>query len=133
MFHLVTTLLLLLTSTATAKDLTIREASDQMLFAAAAGQLAAVKEFLKKGANINYLQDSTGSTALMLAAKSNHIELLTFLLEQNANVNMRDSSGGTALFGAATNGFVEVADMLMNGKKEIFNVGCNLCGKFVWN
>jgi hypothetical protein len=127
MFHFIGLLTLLIVTFATtfADDVSPSEASDQMLFAVAAGQLETVKSWLKRGAMINYLQDSTGSTALMIAAKENHINMLNFLLENNAKVNIRDSTGGTALFGAANNGWFEATDILLKAGIDVNAVDMN--------
>jgi len=51
---------------------------------------------LTKGADIN-ARDNDGNTALMLTAKSGSIAGVDFLIQHNANVNVKNQSGKTAI------------------------------------
>ena len=77
--------------------------NDQLIQAAMEGDAAAVRQFLEKGANIEYRDhDSyTAVTALMSAAMSGQIEVVKLLLEKGADIETKNSTGCTALFWAA--------------------------------
>ena len=61
--------------------------------------------------DVDYL-DRTGSTALMYAAYSGHLELVKFLVASGANVNIKNLKGGTAARYAAYAGHREIVDYL---------------------
>ncbi len=68
--------------------------------AAAQGNLTSVKAFLAQGININ-TQDERGNTALMQAVYGKHLHIITFLVEQGANVNLINKDGWSALLYAS--------------------------------
>lgn len=49
----------------------------------------------------------------MRAAANGHIEVIEFLLEKRANVNLRDSNNWTALMFACANGHFFIAKQLL--------------------
>lgn len=51
------------------------------------GNLQAIKEFLQKTNNVNFIDRSTGQTLLHYAAKYNQIEVVRYLLENGASVD----------------------------------------------
>ena len=105
---------------ATAQKMTPGQANEKMLFAAAAGQIATVREMLEEyGADVNAMQDSTGNSALMLAARENRVKLMEYLLTKGANVNRRDHTGGTALFSSANNGFLDATNILLKASIDV--------------
>lgn len=57
-----------------------------------------INKLLKYGANINEKYSGKGITALMCASKNNNYKLVEFLLDRNANVNLRNAYGKNALF-----------------------------------
>ena len=71
--------------------------------AACYGQLAMVRELLKRGASVD-LQNSVGITALMLAAIHGHLSILLVLLQHSADPDLQDSAGYSALMLAAYGG-----------------------------
>lgn len=120
MFYLLLAITITIIATATAQKMTPGQANEKMLFAAAAGQLATVREMLEEyGADVNAMQDSTGNSALMLAARENHPQLMQYLLLNGANANRRDHTGGTALFSAANNGFLEATNILLEASIDV--------------
>ena len=123
MISIVHTLLLaagILLSCTSAFDMAeIVQANEDLLSAARYGQLPALKDALSKGAQINTLQKSTGSSALHLAARENRTEVVNHLIAEGCDTDRRDTTGGTALFAAATNGFLQVAQELVNGGCEV--------------
>ena len=59
------------------------------------------KELINNGADVNYQDESTGSTALMLACQYNFPDMVSFLLEHGADLNLQADNGTTALMAAA--------------------------------
>ncbi len=59
-------------------------------------KLALKKEFLQPPANIDY-QDKNGCTALFWAVEKNHLDVVRYLIEAGANINLRSSSGTSPL------------------------------------
>lgn len=69
--------------------------------AGAAGDVALIKKYLKRGDNPNMAHRSCGTTALMYAARHGHSDAVRVLLEAGANPSQVDRWGQTALHLAA--------------------------------
>ena len=65
-----------------------------LMFAAAVGNLAAIKYFIKRGADVNE-KDNDGWTAVMKAAIRGHKEAVALLCQYGADVNAKDNNGKT--------------------------------------
>lgn len=83
-----------------------------LMMAATAGDRAAVKALLAKGADVN-VQNNSGATALMGACAGGYRDIVALLLEHNAYAGLVTRSGATALMFASKNGHVEVGRMLL--------------------
>lgn len=59
------------------------------------GDFETVKKFVEYGADIN--ERSNGLTPLMLAARYNRVEIISFLIEKGARLRESDEKGNTAL------------------------------------
>ena len=70
-------------------------------------------EALNNGANVN-AKDNHGTTAIIFAARSGHLEALSMLINTGANVNAKNYDGYTALIFAAENGHLGVINALIN-------------------
>jgi ankyrin repeat protein len=87
---------------------------DQLLKAAAAGDLAAVSEALGSGANVN-AKDEYNNTSLNWAALWGYGEVVERLLEAGADIENKGSGGGmTPLANAASRGHFTVAQLLLD-------------------
>ncbi len=65
------------------------------------GDLAAVQRLIEEvHIDVNYI-DRTGSTALMYAAYSGHLEIVKYLVAHGANLSIKNLKGGTAVRYAA--------------------------------
>mmetsp|Transcript_58981 Transcript_58981/g.125060 ORF Transcript_58981/g.125060 Transcript_58981/m.125060 type:complete len:223 (-) Transcript_58981:65-733(-) len=83
------------------------DVDQQLENAVVLGDLAWVKDCVKKGANVNCRLDEKGSTALMLAAESGWASIVRFLVERtDVMLDAVDSGGFNATDIAAMNGFL---------------------------
>ncbi len=81
--------------------------------AAANGSLHRMQLLHIAGANVN---DSYGSSALVLAAGQGRLDIVRYLLDEHADVNARETHGNTALTEAAFFGHVPVIkELLLRG------------------
>ncbi len=72
------------------------------------------EHWIKKGADVNYI-DSTGLSALHIAARDGKIETVKFLISYGAKVDILDSGGRTALMYAAFKGNLRICHSLIQG------------------
>ena len=77
------------------------------------GDIYAVQRLVKSGADINAKRDDGNITALWGASAMGHIDIVKYLLEQNAGVDIQDNSFGTPLYVASENGYVSVVRQLL--------------------
>ncbi|KAL1515064.1 hypothetical protein AB1Y20_004129 [Prymnesium parvum] len=100
-------------------DLDVTEAAVDRshLYAAAKGDVRGA-EALKKVANIDETA-ANGVTALMLAARQGHLEMVKKLLSMKASVSARSTHGCTALSMAAEEGHAQVADVLVEHGSDV--------------
>lgn len=83
-----------------------------LIEAAQSGNLDAVKQKIKEGADINVPQDKTGATPLMLAVGTGNIPLVEEILNSGAKVNDVNSRGYNAALIAVGNDDVEMLKLL---------------------
>ncbi len=83
------------------------------------GELSAVERLLDRHPELVRVQDSRGSTPLILAAYYNQGDIVDALLKKGADVNAKDGSGSTALMGACFKGYDEVARKLIRAGADI--------------
>jgi ankyrin repeat protein len=60
------------------------------------GQLDVVTYLLKKGANVNVVQNKGNNTALIYALANSHLLIAKLLIEANADVSHRNNNNKTA-------------------------------------
>lgn len=102
-----------------------REASLALVCASAIGRIDVVTSLVQRGTRINYLAPN-GFRALAAASLNGHINVIQFLLNENALVN--PSSGvPTALTCAAEKGYDEIVDLLVTNGADP-----NLPGRGGW-
>lgn len=84
------------------------------------GHKAAVQVLLSRGAEVDRLDQSRfANTALDAAVAGDRTEVVKFLLEHHASVNVRSAGGATPLQKAAQNGNLEVCRLLLDRGAEI--------------
>ncbi len=91
-----------------------KAAANQLTEAAKSGDLEKVKALIAKGADPNQMNDS-GQAAIHLASAEGHKEIVAFLLDHKANINLQDKTyQATALMEAAQFGRLDVVKLLLN-------------------
>ena len=83
--------------------------------ASAEGNIAAVKQHLSSGTDVNAKNDR-GSTSLHMADSKEIVELL---IAKGADVNAKDKDGGTPLHAAALFGLKENAELLIGKGADV--------------
>lgn len=77
-----------------------------------------IAQFLQYGVDINTQHKTTGTTVLMIASSYYYYDdMLQYLIEKGANVNLQDNEGKTALLWAASNSFPNAKILVANGAK----------------
>jgi Ankyrin repeats (3 copies) len=87
------------------------DSREELLGAAAQGDLEKIGILLKDGADVN-VKDQNERTALMLPAWAGQFEVVKFLLEKGADVNARDKNGRTAMMWATDQGETKIIELL---------------------
>lgn len=90
--------------------------SSPLILACYRGNIDVAKFLIKNVKDINYCSDM--GTALMAATYKNQTELVTFLLENNANPNTTDTNGTTALLLAVQFKNLEFVKLLLEFKAD---------------
>ncbi len=85
--------------------------------AAATGDVAQVKEYVDKKADLN-APDAQGNTALKLAVEAYNVDVVKLLLDGGANPNTKDRNGSTPLMAACMSGQKDVVETLLAGKAD---------------
>jgi len=85
---------------------------------ASIGNIDGVKSALKEGADINALDDDTGS-ALLWAAMKGHKDIVSLLVENGVDVNLQNEYKWTALMTACGNGYLEIVKILLENGADV--------------
>lgn len=93
-------------------------AYDDIIAAANESDTPTVVDLLKRGMDVN-TADPTGSTLLMIAARTGNLVLMETLLANRVNVNRRNQFGDSALMVAALNGKLPAVQLLLEHGAEI--------------
>lgn len=83
------------------------------------GDIYTVQRLVKAGADINAKRDNENITALWGAAAMARLEIVRYLLEQNAAVDIQDDSFGTPLYVASENGCLPVVRELLGAAANV--------------
>ncbi len=94
--------------------------SNDLVSAAARGDLPAVRTLLASGADVNAKRSSVDTrTALVFAAENGHVEVAQALLAARADVNAQDAGGRTALWIAAASPHAELVKVLLAARPDL--------------
>jgi len=94
------------------------DAKKPLMVAAQKGDVAAIKELIQSGANVN-APDQHSETALMRAARLEDSAALSALVGAGANVNAKDSEGRTALLAAVEARNIRAVKVLIAAGAEV--------------
>jgi ankyrin repeat protein len=92
---------------------------------------ARVKDLVEAGANVN-AKENDGSTPLIIASQSGHLDIVKYLVEKGANVNAADVTGVTALMFSSKIGYLDIVKYLVekgadiNAKDKKGKTACDL-------
>jgi len=75
--------------------------------AAGNGNLAAVKQYLQDGADVN-ARAKDGWPPLIFAARNGHLDVVKYLVDKGADMNAKDKKGWTPLMWATDEGHLDV-------------------------
>lgn len=82
--------------------------------AAKAGRIADVKDFLAEGADIAHTDPFTGDTALIVASRFGHLEVVRILLgKQGYPISHQNKATETALIAASEHGYAQIVKLLI--------------------
>jgi hypothetical protein len=82
------------------------------MFASQCGHLDVVKELLDRGADVEKVNTSDGTTSLMFASQCGHLDVVKELLDRGANIN-RTGFGVSALAAASAEGHLQIVQYLV--------------------
>jgi len=91
---------------------------DDLVAAAAKGDLPRIKALLEANTDVN-LKVASGATALIAASQAGQIDAVRLLLGAKADVNAKVRDGRTALILASGRGHVEVVRLLLGAKADV--------------
>uniref|UniRef100_A0A061R177 Ankyrin repeat protein n=1 Tax=Tetraselmis sp. GSL018 TaxID=582737 RepID=A0A061R177_9CHLO len=104
---------------------------EQVLNAAAKGDVESLKKALASGANVNAVDPKTGDTPLIVASHKatgdneqnelahHFVEVVDFLIKSGATVNATNNDGATAVYNAVWNKNVEMVLRLIKGGANV--------------
>ena len=92
---------------------------DNLWAAARTGDLAAMKQYIAEGADVNVPDDDLNLSPLAWSTLYGQTEAVRLLIKNGADVNARDEDSGTVLHGAALFGRAEVAKLLVESGADI--------------
>lgn len=88
-------------------------AADDVVSAAAAGELTTVRSLIERDASCMHSADTAGRTALHAAAHAGHARIVEYLLQRGAALDVRDNKNRTPLHLAAYGGHSDIVRMLL--------------------
>lgn len=92
---------------------------DLMMLAGYNGRVNSARLFLDKGADLDEQNHIQGATALSYAAEYGHKNMIEFLLENKANVNVRTHQNETPLMFASWKGHNEIVSLLLENGADV--------------
>jgi ankyrin repeat protein len=93
--------------------------NNNLYTAAQAGNLSGVRTALEFWANINYRSGQYSITPLMQASGNGYLEIVKYLVEKGASLNLFSNEGTTALMFAGNQGHLEVVKYLVEKGADI--------------
>ena len=87
--------------------------------ASESGDIEALQQLVKEGADLNTGRADDAQLPLMLATRNGHAETVKFLLESGADVDGQAEDGGTAALAAAFFGYSDVFEALVDAGADV--------------
>lgn len=84
--------------------------TSNLISAAEAGNLSAVRDLVEAGADLD-ARDDRGRTAVMAATHSNHPDIVEYLIAKGADLNIRDERSDNPLLYAGAEGLLEIVKL----------------------
>ena len=112
-------------------DINIKDANNEtgIIIATGRNDIAMVKLFLERGANVNIASNKIDNTPIMIASVKGYTDIVQLLIEKsNPDMTILNGYGGTALIPACEKGHVDVVKLLL----EKTNVRVNHVNKPGW-
>lgn len=81
--------------------------------------IALIERLLKAGADVNARRHGTNMTPIWLAAREGHEEVVQYLLDQGAEVDVQDENFGSSLHAAAEDGSTSVVRQLLDHSANV--------------
>ena len=82
------------------------------------GDIETMKSLLQRGSSVDE-KDTSGSTALLWAARGGSLEKVQLLIANNADLNIANDRGHTALSSALRNGHIDIVRLLIEKNADI--------------
>ncbi|MDB5192370.1 MAG: ankyrin repeat protein [Segetibacter sp.] len=83
------------------------------------GDVDKVKQFYEQDNSLLNIEDVKCFPPLIIAVYNNQPDVVDFLLEKGARVEMNDQSGNTALMGVCFRGYKELVSKLLNAGVDV--------------
>ena len=77
------------------------------------------KEISERKGGEAELSDEQAIEVLMKAAKHGHLDIVQYLLDHGADVNVRDNRGTSALYWATSNGHHDIVQLLIQNHSDV--------------
>lgn len=94
---------------------------EELIEAAWADDVPTARRLIRRGADVNWRDDSVQS-AFLIAASEGYLDLLNLTLDNGADVDLHDSFDGTALIRAAERGHWDIVGRLLQTDIEVDHV-----------
>ena len=95
--------------------------NDRLYQAIVNNDTTAIKDFVNKGADVNFVKQQgwVKINLLITAVNKKNVDAVTVLLRHGADVNWEDGFNTTALMYAASSGNIDIIKLLLNNGADI--------------
>lgn len=91
----------------------MQEEKESLFTAIRTGNIAEVKKLVKGMPTSVNLPNDRGFSPIIMAAYFDQLEIVSFLLENNADIDSKDTSGNTAIMGSSFKGYEAIVRKLI--------------------
>ncbi|UYV81345.1 hypothetical protein LAZ67_20000861 [Cordylochernes scorpioides] len=88
-------------------------------YAISHGHVNIAKFILKQEPHVDYIESMGGFNSLHIAAEKGFLEMVNFLIQNKANVNVKNDKSWTPLHAASFNGHLEVVETLISNGADV--------------